>query len=335
MGHTRENSATYILVSNFKGSMRLNAFIRYLGISDIKLSKNAVLEDGTHRNFDTPSVKVQGQPDMYILDNTQKKLILIENKVKIDRSLEPAQTSEDGYLAILRDYIANGYDARMVFLVPENYYFEQDLNEICKKHSEVTIVTWKTFFTEFDDDIELQPVKRAIQAIEIDGIEEEEDFLNQEVDFSLISPTIKKNEDLADYYIGQLIADACDYSENGKNKLWKKGGAWDKWQRPRRDKTWADALSYTEYCESPCIEVIIQYDDKIYMVAGYDYIKQKFCVYIQNQKNWKSTVEYSNDISLPLGLTKSYYALKNSLCEKLHDFIENEQKRIYSNPELK
>ena len=83
MGHTRENSATYILVSNFKGSMRLNAFIRYLGISDIKLSKNAVLEDGTHRNFDTPSVKVQGQPDMYILDNTQKKLILIENKVKL------------------------------------------------------------------------------------------------------------------------------------------------------------------------------------------------------------------------------------------------------------
>ena len=315
--------------------MRLNAFIRYLGISDIKLSKNAILEDGTHRNFDTPSVKVQGQPDMYILDNTQKKLILIENKVKVDRNLEPAQTSEDGYLAILKDYAANGYDARMVFLIPENYYYEQELKDICDKHSEVTIVTWKSFFIEFDDDIELQPIKKAIQAIEIDGIEEEEDFLNQVVDFSLISSTIKKNEDLADYYLGQLLADACDYSENGRKKLWKKGEARNKWQRPRRDKTWANELSYTEYCDSPCIEVIIQNDEKIYMVAGYDYIKQKFCVYIQNKKNWKSTVEYTNDISLPLGLTNSYYALKNSLCEKLHDFIENEQKQISTNTNLK
>lgn len=335
MGHTRENSATYILVSNFKGSMRLNAFIRYLGISDINLSKNAILEDGTHRNFDTPSVKVQGQPDMYILDNTEKKLILIENKVKLDRKLEPAQTSEDGYLAILKDYVANGYDARMVFLIPENYSYEQELKDICDKHSEVTIVTWKFFFKKFDNDIELQPIKKAIQAIEIDGIEEEEDFLNQVVDFSLISSTIKKNEDLADYYLGQLLADACDYCENGKKKLWKNGGSRDKWQRPRRDKTWANALSYTEYCDSPCIEVIIQNDEKIYMVAGYDYIKQKFCVYIQNKKNCKSTVEYSNDISLPLGLTNSYYALKNSLCEKLHDFIENEQKQISTNPNLK
>ena len=333
MGHTKENSATYILVSNFKGSMRLQAFIGYLGLSDIKLSKNAVLEDGTYRFFNTPSVKVQGQPDMYILDNKQKKLILIENKVTVDRKLEPAQTSEDGYLAILKDYVANGYDARMVYLVPENYRFKSELKEICKKHSEVSIITWKDFFNEFDNDLELQPVKKAIQAIEIDGIEKEEDFFNQEVDFSLISPTIKKNEDLADYYIGQLIADACDYSENNKKKLWKPGGGWNKWQRPRRDNTWVDELSYTEYCDSPCIEVILQNDDKVYMVAGYDYIKQKFCVYIE--KNDKSTVVYSNDISLPLGITKSYYALKNSLCEKLHDFIEKEQKRIPSNPDLK
>lgn len=335
MGHTKENSATYILVSNFKGSMRLQAFIGYLGLSDIKLSKNAILEDGTHRLFDTPSVKVQGQPDMYILDNKQKKLILIENKVTVNRELKPAQTSEDGYLAILKDYIADGYDARMVYLVPENYHFESELKEICNRHSEVSIVTWKDFFNEFDNDIELQPVKKAIQAIEIDGIEEEEGVLNQEVDFSLISPTIKKNEDLADYYIGYLIADACDYSENNKKKLWKNGGGWDKWQRPRRDKTWVYDLSYTEYCDSPCIEVVIQKDDKVYMVAGYDYIKQKFFVYVYIQKNDKSTVVYSNDISLPLGITKSYYALKNSLCEKLHDFIENEQKRIPSNPDLK
>ena len=78
MGHTKENSATYILVSNFKGSMRLQAFIGYLGLSDIKLSKNAILEDGTHRLFDTPSVKVQGQPDMYILDNKQKNVHTVQ-----------------------------------------------------------------------------------------------------------------------------------------------------------------------------------------------------------------------------------------------------------------
>lgn len=333
MGHTKENSATYILVSNFKGSMRLQAFIGYLGLSDIKLSKNAILEDGTHRLFDTPSVKVQGQPDMYILDNKQKKLILIENKVTVNRKLEHAQTSEDGYLAILKDYIADGYDARMVYLVPENYHFESELKEICNRHSEVSIVTWKDFFNEFDNDIELQPVKKAIQAIEIDGIEKEEGLFNQEVDFSLISPTIKKNEDLADFYIGQLIEDACEYSEDNKKKLWKTGGG--KWQRPRRDKTWVYDLSYTEYCDSPCIEVIVQDDDKVYMVAGYDYIKQKFCVYVYIRENNKSTVVYSNDISLPLGITKSYYALKNNLCEKLHDFIENEQKRIPSNPDLK
>lgn len=335
MGHTRENSATYILVSNFKGSMRLQAFVGYLALSDIKLSKKAVFEDGTHRIFDTPSVKIQGQPDMYILDTTNKILILIENKVKVDRNLEPAQTSEDGYLAIVKDYIANDYDARMVYLIPEDYWYRQDLEGICKKHSEVSIVTWNAFFNAFDNDLELQPVKKAIQAIEIDGIEKEEDFLNQEVDFSLISPTMIKNHNLAEYYIGQLIADACEYSENNRKKLWKNGGAWEKWQRPRSDRTWADSLSYTEYCDSPCVEVIIQADDKIYMIAGYDYIKQKFCVYIQNKKNWKSTVEYSNDLSLPLGITQSYYALKNSLCEKLHDFIESEQKRISSNPNLR
>lgn len=332
MGHTKENSATYILVSNFKGSMRLQAFVGYLGLPDIKLSKNAVFEDGTHYIFNTPSVKVQGEPDMYILDKSKKVLILIENKIKEDRTLEPAQTSENGYLAIIKDYIADGYDARLVYLIPENYYYLSDLEKLKNKHTEISIVTWNNFFNEFDTDTELQPVKKAIQAIDIDGIEKEEDSFNQEVDFSLISPTIKKNEDLADYYIGQLIYDACDYDENNRKKLWKPNSG--KWQRPRRDKTWANEITYSEYCDSPCIEIVLQNDDKIYMVVGYDYIKQSFCVYIQNQKNGKNTVEYSNDISLPLGITKSYYALKNSLCEKLHDFIAKEQKNILSNPNL-
>lgn len=332
MGNTRENSATYLLVSNFQGTMFINTFLRYLNLSNINISNNAVFEDGTHRIFETPSMKVRGQPDMYILDNSKKILVIIENKVKKDRELENAQISKDGYFAIIQDYIADGYDAKMVYLIPENYKYESLLRTTFADNDEVSIITWNKFFDNFDNDLLLQPIKKAIQAIDIDGIEKEENILTHEVDFSLISPTIRINEDIADFYIKKLLEDSCKFSENNKRNLLKIDTL--KIQRPRKDNWWFNQLTYTEYCDSPCIEIVIQDDDEIYMVAGYDYIKQDFCVYIKNKKNNKVIVEYSNEISLPKGIIKSYYALKNSLCEKLHDFIEREQNSIPNNPNL-
>lgn len=334
MGHTKENSATYLLVSNFKESMKLKSFVQYLGL-DIKLSKSAVIEDGTHRDFNTPSVRFVCEPDMFVIDETNKVLILIENKVKDDRELEESQISEGGYLAIVKDYINNGYDAHLVFLVPTNYLYINDIKSLIKKNREIVhLITWDQFFNNFDNDRELEPIKRALKAIEIDGIDIEDDLLNRVVDFSLISPSIKINEDFAEYYIGNLIVDACDYSSNGRKALWK-GDNVVKWQRPRRNE-WVDtALGYTEYCDSPCIEILFQNDELFYMVAGYDYIQQRFCVYIQNYKNKKSIVEYCNDIQLPIGLVKSYDVLKSKYCEQLHDFIQSVQSKAKTNKELK
>ena len=333
MGHTKENSATYLLVSNFKGSMKLNRFVRYLGLN-IELSKSAIIEDGTHKIFKTPSVKVDGEPDMFICDEKEKVLILIENKISINRGLSSAQESEDGYTAIIKDYLNDGYNAHLIFLVPEGYLQIQKIYNLIKNHNEyVHVITWDKFFDNFDNDKELEPIKRALQAIEIDGIDLEEDFFNNTVDFSLVSPTIIKNVELVDNYLAQLIYDACAYSQNGRKSLWKGDNTGD-WQRPRI-KNWASELGYTDYCDSPCVEIKFQDDKNYYMVAGYDYIQQRFCVYIRNYTNDKTTVEYCNEIQLPLGLTKSYYAIKDKYCEQLHDFIQKIQSSARTNKNLK
>ena len=335
MGHTQENSATYLLVSNFNESMKLKAFVSYLGLENIKLSKNAVIENGTHHLFNTPSVKIPGEPDMYILDNTNKNLILIENKVKVDRELEPPQQSEDGYYAIIKDYINDGYNAHLVYLVPREYWYTEEIKKLIKKHPDnIHIITWDKFFDNFDTDTELAPIKKAIQAIEIDGIDLEQEFFDQPVDLSLVSPTIKKNEALADYYIGQLIYDACDYSNGNKKNLWK-GEKVKTWQRPRIDAWLQEDLLCTEYCDSPCVEIIFHNDENFYMAAGYDYIQQRFCVFIENYHNKKFTVEYCNEIQLPIGLVKSYYALKSKFVEQLHDFIQTIQSGAKNNKALK
>lgn len=333
MGHTKENSATYLLTSNFKGSMRINAFVRYLGLN-INLSKYAILEDGTHKSFDTESVKLTSEPDMFILDDTNKVLILIENKVKIDRELEESQTSEDGYLAILKDYSKLGYSTFLYYLVPKQYYFLNLLNEVCKKHKNVKVLDWNTFLDNFDTDEELVPVKRAIQAIQIDGVELEDDLYNRPIDFGVLAAGIIKEQKKAELYIGQLIYDACEGIDEERKSLWGKGKKVGAWQYVRSD-IWDSDTNYSSYTDVPCIEIIINNDDKYYIVCGYDLIHHKFCLYIQNCKNWKSIVIQNSKLSLPFGDIKSYYAIKDKLQIELYDFISENIKSVNSIKELK
>ena len=333
MRHTKENSATYLLVSNFKGSMRTKAFVQYLGL-DIKLSKNALLEDGTHKTFDTPSVKITSEPDMYILDDKNKILILIENKVKVDRELEKSQTSEDGYLAILKDYTEQGYQTFLYYLIPQGYYYQKELEKICKKHSNVQIIDWNNFLDNFDTDDELKPVKKAIESIQIDGVELEEDIYNRSVNFGILSASIRKEQKKAELYLWQLLYDICDGLGGKYTKLWSDGKKVGDWNLPRYTQ-WDDETDYSSYDVSPALEIIIRNDDKYYIVCGYDLIKNKFCLWIQNNQNEKACTRYNNDISLPFGEIKSYYALKNLLQEQLYNYYSEELKNVRNIPELK
>lgn len=333
MGHTKENSATYLLVSNFKGSMRTKAFVQYLGL-DIKLSKNAILEDGTHKRFDTKSVTINSEPDMYILDDTKKILILVENKVKVDRELEESQTSENGYLAILKDYTEMGYQTFLYYLIPKGYYYFNELKKVCKKHENVRVIEWNAFLENFDTDDELKPVKKAIEAIQIDGVELEEDIYNRPVNFGILSASVRKEQKKAELYLWKLIYDVCEGLDGKYPKLWNEGKNVGNWNLPRYT-TWDDETDYSSYEESPALEIIIRNDDKYYIVCGYDLIKNKFCLWIQNNKNGKSCIRYNNDISLPFGEIKSYYALKNILQEQLYDYYSVELNNLKNLTELK
>ncbi len=333
MGHTKENSATYLIVSNFKGSMRTKAFVQYLGL-DIKLSKNALLEDGTHKTFDTPSVKITSEPDMYILDDKNKILILIENKVKVDRELEESQTSEDGYLAILKDYTEQGYQTFLCYLIPQGYYYQKELEKICKKHSNVQIIDWNNFLDNFDTDDELKPVKKAIESIQIDGVELEEDDFNRPVNFGILSATIRKEQKKAELYIGYLLFDVCNGLDGKIAPLWYEGNPDRKWGHPRYD-IWDSDTNYAFYEESPAIEIKIRDDTKYYIVCGYDLIKNKFCLWIKNKQNGKFCTRYNNTIQLPFGEIKSYYAIKEMLQEQIYNFIKTELDNLKNINELK
>ncbi len=333
MGHTKENSATYLLVSNFKGSMRTKALVQYLGL-DIKLSKNAILEDGTHKRFDTESVKINSEPDMYILDNAKKILILIENKVKIDRELEESQTSEKGYIAILKDYEKMGYQTFLYYLIPNNYKYRKELDAICKKHENVKIIDWNAFLENFDNDEELKPVKKAIEAIQIDGVELEEDIYNRPVNLGILSASIRKEQKKAELYLCQLIYDVCEGLDGKHPKLWNEGKYVGNWEHLRYT-TWDGDTDYSSYGVSPALEIIIRNDSKYYIVCGYDLIKNRFCLYVENKKNEKNCIRYDNDISLPFGEIKSYYALKNLFQEQLYEYYSAELNNLKNLTELK
>ena len=191
------------------------------------------------------------------------------------------------------------------------------------KHSNVQIIDWNTFLDNFDTDEELKPIKKAIEAIQIDGVELEEDDLNRPVNFGIFSASIRKEQKKAELYIVYLLFDVCNGLDGKITPLWFKDNLDWKWDHPHYD-IWDSDTNYAFYEESPAIEIKIRNDDKYYIVCGYDLIKNRFCLWLKNKKNGKSSTRYNNTIQLPFSEIKSYYAIQNLLQEQLYNFIKAE-----------
>ena len=89
--------------------------------------------------------------------------------------------------------------------MPKDYQELETLRAVEETHENVKIATWNDFFDQFDNDDELKAIKKSLNAANIDGVQVEEDYYSQAVDFGLISPSIIKNNQIAFCYIAQVI----------------------------------------------------------------------------------------------------------------------------------
>ena len=361
---TLENSVTLILCSFFCGSLKINALVRYLGLGEkFVFSKDAKLIDGTHSSFNNDGISSSFQPDMYIRDETKKQLLLIESKVSIGTGTQSSQTcdNKDSYIGIVNHYIKIGWKAHLVFIIPKEYEKSHSDLVNLKKNNEkvVSSITWNKFIESIDNESEFNFFKNQLIGLGIENVDAKEmggenGFYKQPVDLSYVRSTVIWQQKIGYAYIFSLIKDCCKDIKESVGKSDKK--IWQIWERGVKDTNFyfdecqfirinlhhrirpqdTKLYSFGDYIDNPVLEYCCDYRKHItsgyfiYVVCGFDLIKNKFAIYYRfDNTNLEPETIYNHDIALPL-YVDSYELLKQngSIHDKLKKWVEDEHKKI-------
>lgn len=335
---TLENSVSLLLCSFFHGSLKINALARYLEVSHkFNFSKDAQLIDGTMSSFDMDNVKSEFKPDLYICDRSRKQILLIESKVRNERSLEDSQIKEEegSYIDIINQLSEGGWKSHLIFIHPENYIYKDKINEFLEKRDNVSAITWNKFVKNIDNESDFNFFKNSLINLGIAGVDLscDSDFFTQPVDFTYIRPMVISQQKIILAYLNRLFED-CSKEITARNKRnvhhnAKSFGLGDTQYIRNFDQD-----PFGDYTNNPVIEYCIDFrwpkkNKYCFVVLGFDFAKNKFAIYydISNDKGTKREWIYNEDLELPL-YCESYKNLKASLYEKLKQWLASEYKRI-------
>lgn len=335
---TLENSVSLLLCSFFQGSLKINALARYLELNkNFTFSKDAQLIDGTMSKFELDNVKSEFKPDLYIQDRSRKQLLLIESKVRNERTLEESQIGEDegAYLDIINKLSDEGWNTHLIFIHPEKYVYKDKINEFIRNKENASSITWNNFLKNIDNESEFNFFKNSLINLGIAGVDSscDSEFFNQPVDFTFIRPMFVSQQKIALAYIKRLFEECSKeitYRNNRNNHYKAKSFGLCDTQYIRN----FDQIPFGDYDVNPVIEYCIDYrrpekNKWCYVVIGFDLAKNKFAIYhdILKDEKRKTGWIYNDDISLPL-YCNSYKKIKESVCEKLNVWVTAEYKKL-------